>query len=336
MYDDLVAIGYNTGKVDLVRLEATSSSTNQILSGGPSVSLPVRNTRACNALAFCSEDPNYLAVGLDKVRGDSSLVIWDIQTMLPSLSVKSLSHTTVVSPLARPQPHIPRGEMGPRTDTRILQQHAPAEIVSSLAWLPKSTTLLIAGVSHRWLKLFDLRSHSPLVTNVASKVHGIATDPFDQHRIGSFADGVASIWDTRRLSQPLVTFTEKDASADGANVRPNSAFTTMEFSSVRRGVLATLEKESNHVRFWDCRQAELIGRTPDGKMSRDSSQSARGTRLSWATMPWASTSTSHASNPPTPQEQPKASYQLVLSDTRKSTHLDVEPSMRFHYPNINP
>ncbi|KAK7693790.1 hypothetical protein QCA50_003362 [Cerrena zonata] len=322
VYDDLVAIGYNTGKVDLVRLEATSSSTNQILSGGPSASLPVRNSRACNALAFCPTDPNYLAVGLDKVRGDSSLVIWDIHTILPALSVKSSSKSTYVSAVARPQPLIPRGELGPRTDSRILQQHAPAEIVSSLAWLPKSTTLLMAGVSHRWLKLFDLRSHSPLVTNVASKVHGIATDPFDQHRIGSFADGVASIWDTRRLTQPLVTFTEKDASADGAKIRPNSAFTTMEFSSIRRGVLATLEKESNHVRFWDLSQAELIGRTPDGRISRDSSQSARGTRLSWATMPWASSSNNPVSTPPTPQDQYKTPYQLILSDTRKTKNFN--------------
>ena len=327
MYDDLVAIGYNTGKVDLMRLEAKSSSTNRILSGGPLVSLPVRNTRACNALALCPKDPNYLAVGLDKVRGDTSLVIWDIQSMVPSLSVKSsTSQSLQVSPSVRPQPSIPRNELAPRTDTRILQQHASAEIVSSLAWLPKSTTLLVAGVSHRWLRLFDLRNHSPVVMNVANKVHGIATDPFDQHRIGTFADGAASIWDTRRLSVPVITFTEKDASADGARVRPNSAFTTMEFSPVRRGVLATLEKESNHVRFWDIRQAELINRTPDGRVSRDSSQSARGTRLSWATMPWTSASTNHTSNSPTPQDQQKTSYHLTLSDTRKSTHLAYKAS----------
>ncbi|CAL1705967.1 unnamed protein product [Somion occarium] len=325
-YDDLVAVGYSTGKVDLIRLEATSSSTNQILSAGPSVSLPVRNTRACNTLAFCSADPSYLAIGLDKVRNDASLIIWDIHTMMPSLSVKSSSQSNGSASVIRPQPQIPRGDLGPRIDPRILQQHASAEIVSSLAWLPKSTTLLVAGVSHRWLKLFDFRNHEPAVQNVASKVHGIVTDPFDPHRIASFADSVVSIWDTRRLTQPLLTFTEKDASADGARVRPNSALRTVEFSSVRRGLLATLDKEANHVRFWDLRQAEVVGRTPDGRISRDSSQSTRATRLSWANpssmLPWASSVNSHVSTPPTPSDHNRAPYQLILADTRKTKNFN--------------
>ena len=200
-YDDLVAIGYSTGKVDLTRLEATTSAANMTLSSGPSASLPVRNSRACNALAFCPTDSNYLAVGLDKVRGDSSLVIWDINTIIPTLAVKAEAHSTTLT-AARPQPLIPKGEVGGRTDSRVLQQHAAAEVVSSVSWMPRSTSLLLAGVSHRWLRIFDLRSHTSHIHSIASKVQGIATDPLDEHRVGSFGDGIVNIWDSRNWTHP--------------------------------------------------------------------------------------------------------------------------------------
>lgn len=313
-----------------MRLEASRSARNQGLSSGPTVSLPVRNSRSCNALAFCSVDPNYLAVGLDKVRGDASLVVWDIVTASPALSVKSPSQLTFnVAPpgsLPRPSPSIARGEVAPRTDPRVLQQLAATEVVTSVSFLPKSTTMLLAGVSHRWLRLFDLRTATPGVFTAASKVHGISTDPFDPHRIACYGDGVVTIWDARRMSHPLLTFTEKDASADGARVKPTATLTSVEFSPVRRGLLATLEKEANHVRFWDLQQVELpVGRTPDRSRSRDSTHSTRAIRMSWVNptnmLPWSSTANTHVSAPATPAETSKLPYQLVLSNTRRSEPL---------------
>ena len=326
-YDDLAAVGFASGKVELLRLEATKSARNQGLSSGPSIVLPVRNSRSCNALAFCSVDPNYLAVGLDKVRGDSSLVVWDIVTANPALSIKSPSQLTFnVAPpgsLPRPQPVIARGEVANRTDPRVLQQLASAEVVSSVSFLPKSTTLLLAGISHRWLRLFDLRTSSPVVFTAASKVHGIATDPFDPHRIACYGDAVTTIWDARRITHPLLTFTEKDATADGGRVRPNATVAAVEFSPVRRGLLATLEKDANHVRFWDLQTVELVvGRTPDRSRSRDSTQSTRGARMSWANasnmLPWSNPINTHVAAPATPADASKLPYQTVLSNTRRS------------------
>ncbi|KAF7795828.1 hypothetical protein EIP86_006995, partial [Pleurotus ostreatoroseus] len=254
-FDDLVAVGFGSGKVDLSRLHDSKLASNgSSLSSGPSVTLSSRISRPCNALAFCSVDPNYLAVGLDKVRSDASLVIWDVNASMPVLSVKSpSSRLTFNVPSSgappRPQPQIPKGELVPRTDPRVLQQLVQGDMVSSVAFLPKSTTLLLAGISYRWLRLFDFRTASPTVFTAASKVHGIATDPFDQHRIGCYGDGIATIWDARRLSHPLLTFTGKDVSADGQRVKTDSALAGIEFSPIRRGVLATLEQGADHVRF---------------------------------------------------------------------------------------
>ncbi len=210
MLDDLLAVGFSNGRVDLLRFEASKHAHNSA-----AVSLPARNTRACNAVAFSPANPNYLAVGLDKVRNDPSLVIWDINSTLPALSLHATSQYDSPS---RPLPHLPRGE-APRTgaDTRVLQQHASAEVVSTLAWLPNNSQLLLAGISHRWLQLYDLRSPSSSPAKAASKVHGIATDPFDAHRVACYSEGIVSVWDIRRFTQPVLTFTAKDASADGAD-----------------------------------------------------------------------------------------------------------------------
>ena len=316
--------------MDLIRLEANKvAGRNNVLSTGPTVSLPVRNSRPCHALAFCPVEPNFLAVGLDKVRGDCSLLIWDIQSASTSLSIPSSQPDPTINgnlPRAsRSQYQIPRIDAGPRSDSRILQQHAPAETVSSVAFLPQTSSLLVAGISQRWLRLFDLRTASPSTTNVPSKVQGIATDPFDAHRIASFGDGLVSVWDARRLTSPLLTFTEKDARADGARVRSgaNAIYTSIEFSSIRRGTLATLEKDATCVRFWDLTRTQTFSwdGSSDGDSAREASRS-RPPRMSWATLPWTAGSSgnqSQLSSKDSDTHSPE--YHLVLSDTRRSEAL---------------
>ncbi|TFK44098.1 hypothetical protein BDQ12DRAFT_640512 [Crucibulum laeve] len=343
LFDDLIAVGLSTGRVDLLRLEAAKHARrNNILSSGPTVSLPVRNSRSCNALSFCTVDPNYLAVGLDKVRGDCSLVIWDVSSSTPSLHLPNIpmNEGYVGSPSAassmyglasRPQPQIPRVEPGPRSDMRILQQHAPTEIVSALSFLPNSANLLLAGISHRWLRLFDLRI--PTTTNnVASKVQGVATDPFDPHRIACYGDGVVSVWDARRLTQPVLMFSERDASADGARQRPGSVYANIEFSSNRRGCLATLERDSVYVRFWDVAEAGAIPVEGDrpGATSSDgggsSRESSRAPRRSWAAnLPWPTGSQQPQPHSLSREREPSSSSDVhssgsayVLADTRRT------------------
>lgn len=293
-----MAVGLTTGKVDLIRLEAGKQAQQKnILSSGPSVTLPIRNSRSCNALAFSDADSNYLAVGLDKVRGASSLIIWDISTFTSSLTLSITTPNNATPPSPRPQPQIPKldQQATSRMDQHILQRHAPTEVVSSLAFLPSSTHLLLAGISQRWLRLFDLRSQTTGI-NVASKVHGIATDPFDPYRVACFGDGVVTVWDARKLNQPLLMFSERDANSGGSRLRPGSVYANIEFSSTRRGCLATLEKDSSFVRFWDLTEVKMYsaeenmaggGRVPDGENRSSSRDSTRTSRRSWAAnLPW--------------------------------------------------
>ena len=198
-----------------------------------------------------------------------------------------------------------------RADPRILQQHAAGEVVSALAFIPGTTHLLLAGISNRHFRFFDLRapiagSESPLsatpssasgssaaspsaapstdsgssgrgswnastsasayggtsanttpvsyrsalpnsattassssiynpsplapqppssqvrpagteIANVQVKVQGIAPDPLEPHRIACWNgdEGIVMIWDARKLKEPVLTFGERDALADG-------------------------------------------------------------------------------------------------------------------------
>ncbi|KAJ8583498.1 hypothetical protein M405DRAFT_884797 [Rhizopogon salebrosus TDB-379] len=127
--------------------------------------VPVCNSRSCDALAFCNVDPNYLAVGLDKVRGDSSFIIWDIQSATPSLPL-SKSSTLEKDAIAMPG------------------------ISSSVS------AALRSSYSHN-------HNHQ----------HRRSTVSRHPQSIGS---GITTVWDAQRLLHPLLTFTEKDAAADGA------------------------------------------------------------------------------------------------------------------------
>ncbi|KAJ3852157.1 hypothetical protein EV368DRAFT_41612 [Lentinula lateritia] len=354
---DIFAVGHTSGRVDLLRLEASRysqlGSDENVLSSGPILSLPVRNQRSCNALAFCPSDPNYLAVGLDKVRGDSSLVIWDVQEQMGVFrtTMNSFDNANVVTiphskePIGKfsTYPPIPRTDHPVRTDQRIVQAHAQTELISSLAWLPQNTHpyLLLAGLSPRWLRLFDIRNPAgsgagaSYVSSVATKVTGIATDPFDTTRFATWGDGVVTVWDIRKLHisrihsdstnatpspTPLLTFSEKDAGFDG-----HSTYMTAEFSPSRRGVLVTLAKDANHVRLWDVLEVDNspIPREVDNENIIKLQDKVPVGRKSWANLPWGSsgTSTESKNSSPIHEEEHREQSQhpmLILYNTRKA------------------
>ncbi|KAF8530402.1 hypothetical protein BU17DRAFT_36281 [Hysterangium stoloniferum] len=310
---DLVAVGNSLGKVDLMRFSA-SHPPNSIRSSIVTP-LPVRTSRACNALAFSHFDPNYLAVGLDKVRGDPSLVIWDIESAL-----SKSGENVIKSSFPRPQPPLPRSG---KFDNHVLQQWLHNEVVTSLAFLPQTTSLLIAGVSHRWIRLFDLRAsqtnNNPQSTATKS-VHGITTDPFDSNRFACFGDdGAVRIWDHRKFSTPLLTFTEREAIADGANPRGMSPISGMEFCSTRRGTLATLEKDSFVVRFWDTTRATVTEQRSSSTPEPTQEEVAPSKISKLARLPWTTPNT-ESQHLPSHGKQTVRGEQLILCNTRTCKH----------------
>lgn len=334
------------------------------------MSLPVRNQRSCNALAFCPSDPNYLAVGLDKVRGDGSLVIWDVQEETAvfrtaiSAEDEAISYSTEsINRLGSYTP-IPRSDYPTRTDQRIVQAHATTELISSLAWLPQTADpyLVLAGVSLRWLRLFDLRTPAgsgagaSYVSSVAAKVNGIVTDPFDATRFASWGDGIITVWDTRKLHTsrtdpnsaisapsptPLLVFTENEAGVDvlsstlvsaaasskssrsskprvsdststhnnpSTSVVQQPTHLTVEFSPIRRGLLASLAKDTTYVRLWDILeggdssvQHEI--ENVDESVLNKAKDRVSASKKPWANLPWGASNASSNDSSPAQEEE---------------------------------
>ena len=182
-------------------------------------------------------------------------------------------------------------------NTFISQEH-----ISCITFLPHSSDFLLAGTASS-LRLVDLRTtgtQSQLPQAKANKVQGLATDPFNDRQFASFGESVVALWDSRKFTEPLLAFTMKDAAQDGAHYNLNDSFIGVEFSSVRRGLLASLIKDENHVRFWDIQHSQTTQSSknvplvqPQRESSKESSRSGRLSRLAWSASaniltPWPS------------------------------------------------
>ena len=208
--------------------------------------------------------------------------------------------------------------------------------------------LLLANISNWYLRLFDLRAPSIPAMNVVTKLCGIAADPLDPHRIASFGDSAVTIWDVRKIMQPLLIFSERDALADGVWTKSGaSCYSNIEFSSTRRGTLATLEKDSTYVRFWDLAESRVGalngsavggGGSSDGETNKSSRDSNRASRKSWAAIPWPSggekeKQQQHISKEkdlPSSLELLPSQQNIVLADTRRSK-LNIKNTFFEHY-----
>ena len=126
--------------------------------------------RCCHEVSWSTQEPNLLAVGLDKVRGDNSLLVWDIEAKQSGFSSNNASYNN--------------GETG--VGRKAIFGHFMGENVFSACWLPHFNRTLVAGVN-KWLRLIDMRAPNPKVLSSTYAVHGISVDPFDTNRICSFA-----------------------------------------------------------------------------------------------------------------------------------------------------
>ncbi|KAJ3140651.1 hypothetical protein HDU90_007953 [Geranomyces variabilis] len=149
---DLVAVGYNTGRTVLTRIQdfrfvnrSSTGSASHNVSGPPSrhasstslyqsatpggagnssssSTLKVlwehapRHSRPCNFVAFCPTDTKLLAAGMDKVRSESGLLVWDIEACMRSSLVASSFRSPSSDSLYAGGAGDPTGVSGPMTD----------------------------------------------------------------------------------------------------------------------------------------------------------------------------------------------------------------------------
>lgn len=117
--EDVVAIGSASGEAIMVRLDPNRPQTEYMYT------FPIRHQRKCNSIAFSTT--NFVATGLDRVRNDVCLNIYD------------LNHP----------------DLGPNTEP--YRKLASSEAISSIKFFSGQPNTLVAGVSRQYIRIYDLR-----------------------------------------------------------------------------------------------------------------------------------------------------------------------------------
>ncbi|UPX12944.1 uncharacterized protein EKO05_0003476 [Ascochyta rabiei] len=165
---DVVAIGSASGEAHIVQLDPNKPEGDFLHA------FPIRHQRKCNSIAFSHK--NLLATGLDRVRNDVCLNIYDMN---------DARFTSKDEPYKR---------------------LASSEAVSSIKFFTGQPDTLLAGVQRQYVRMYDLRdSGTQGITNIQTKqVHNIAIDPLDENYFlsaGTTGDPTVTVWDQRMVKQ---------------------------------------------------------------------------------------------------------------------------------------
>ena len=115
----VVGIGSASGEATIVQIDPDRPQGEFIHS------FPIRHQRKCNSIAFSTK--NYVATGLDRVRNDVCLNIYD------------LNNPNVTS------------------TTEPYKRLASSEAISSIKFFSNQPDTLVAGVSRQCIRIYDLR-----------------------------------------------------------------------------------------------------------------------------------------------------------------------------------
>ena len=229
----LIGVGLSTGKVVLCSFRGGSRILKEFTP---------KHSRTCNSLSWNPIYTNQLAVGLDKVRGDSSTLVWDVN----SLSSDTIpSNSTVSTSIDYSTLNISDSISKP------MSEFASSEATVSLAWMPSSPHCLATGTGVKWLRIYDLRGDLNAPQSVvahAKSVHGVSFDPFKPERLVTFSeDGIIKLWDIRNFTDSIFTFNSN-----------SKGLSQLEWCPTRSGVLATIAKDEKQIKFWDIKDSLAI------------------------------------------------------------------------------
>ncbi|XP_011214207.1 GATOR complex protein MIOS [Bactrocera dorsalis] len=169
-----------------------------------------RQQRMCLCLAWNELDHNVLAIGHDRHRSDSCITIWDIERGVPKDSVSFFGHS---------------------------------ESAHSMCW-DKNHRVLIAGVSQKQIKLFDLKQGNTTCQSIQTKmVHGLAVAPNGNY-LCSYLDSVITIWDLRVLDHPLKI------------IQSGKNHLQLSWCPTRTSLLTSLQRESPFITLYDIRSVD--------------------------------------------------------------------------------
>eukprot|EP00039_Didymoeca_costata_P010060 m.134510 g.134510 ORF g.134510 m.134510 type:complete len:894 (+) comp14695_c0_seq4:96-2777(+) len=222
----LLAVGSTTtGKVTVMSMWPGASHVEKFVKRD----FVPRASRACSQVAWSPNQPNLLAVGLDKANREPSLLIWDVET-------KQIVHGERRRLGTASEPYNSSSRMLGPTE---LAQH---DLILSLAWIPDRPDTLLAGVGYKWLRVFDIRAGGAHTVSTARGAFELAVDPHSKNLFASFSrtDHAIKIWDLRHLgTEPVLSL----------NARNN--ISRISWCPTRPGLLGALYYERSAVTVYD-------------------------------------------------------------------------------------
>jgi WD40 repeat protein len=165
----IVAVGQWSGEATVLRIDDQSQS----------LSLPIKHQRLCNAVTFSRT--GLLATGLERVRNDFCLNVWDI-------SQRPLINSST--------PSSGRVSMDP------VRKLASSEAITSIKFFPSQPDVLVCGIKGASVRIYDTRdpAGNSSFQSQTTCVYNIAIDPLDENYFasaGSLKDTTIHIFDRR-------------------------------------------------------------------------------------------------------------------------------------------
>ncbi|KAF2101528.1 hypothetical protein NA57DRAFT_34974 [Rhizodiscina lignyota] len=211
--DSLVAIGAASGEATLVQLDSTVTYPDSIRA------FPIKHQRKCNSIAFSTN--NLLATGLDRVRNDCCMNIYDL--------------AAAISPGRQQEPY---------------RKLASSEAIMSIKFFAQQPDTLIAGVSRQCIRLYDLRDPTGNVSQLPTRqVHNLAIDPLDENYFvsaGPSGEPIVSVWDKRFTSSAIPGTPSGGLPGPIVEFRPavdtaqSTSIWSLRFSGTQKGVFGVL------------------------------------------------------------------------------------------------
>lgn len=175
----LVAVGTSTGIVNLLRVDDNSNDYRELT---PKVA------RTCLAVAF--NTTGLLAVGLDRVRNDPCLHIWDVNRL---------------STIHDYGPGFPSAIQLDKDPFKRLEHNAS---ISSIKFFEDNPNTLVVGMKGSGLRIHDLREGHDAVINFQTRCNNnLAIDYADQNYFASSALDLPGVmvWDRRALNRSVAS-----------------------------------------------------------------------------------------------------------------------------------
>ncbi|GAM17954.1 hypothetical protein SAMD00019534_011290 [Acytostelium subglobosum LB1] len=255
---NLIACGLVNGKTILTSFSSVKRNIKEFVP---------KHIRPCNTIAWNPINKTHLAIGLDKVRGDSSTLVWDINYLNRAATHSSSGHIVVDAPHEVSQlSENSFNTMNTEPVETIYQSIAEftiSEATMSLAWIPNNPFCLIIGTGAKWLRIFDIRDPNTTQSVPAHQksVNGISIDPFDNNRMATMSeDSIVKIWDMRKFDDPVMTINTNYKSVQ-----------QIEWCPTRSGILATSGRDKNSIKLYDVKAPVEQARSPrpDRKSTSD-------------------------------------------------------------------